>query len=429
MPAPPSELILARLSRLHPKRIDLSLDRVEKLLEALGHPERRLPPVVHIAGTNGKGSTLAMLSAMLRADGRRVHRYISPHLVRFNERILLDDRPIDDDRLAEALERCERANGDTPITFFEITTAAAFLAFAEVPADIVLLETGLGGRLDATNVVARPALTLLAPISMDHESYLGSTQAAIAGEKAGIVKPGVPAIAGPQPAEAAEVLDRRAHAVGAPLLLHGRDWRVEPRGDGLAVEMPHVVVELPRPSLAGAHQIDNAGLAVAAALSLGPLRPGGAAMAEGLVQATWPARLQPLQRGPLLDALVPGSRLLLDGGHNPAAGEALARSLAAMRDGRPLWLVVGMLTTKDLGGFLRPLAGLARGLVAVPIAEGHLARPPQEIAAAAREVGIAAITAASPLDAVRAIAAEARPATILICGSLYLAGEVLAANG
>ncbi|MFO1071060.1 MAG: bifunctional folylpolyglutamate synthase/dihydrofolate synthase, partial [Geminicoccaceae bacterium] len=271
MQRPTSELILDRLSQLHPKRIDLSLGRMHRLLEVLGHPERRLAPVVHIAGTNGKGSTLAMLAAMLRADGRRLHRYISPHLVHFNERILLRDAPIDEARLADVLDRCERANGDAPITFFEITTAAALLAFAEDPVDAVLLETGLGGRLDATNVVDRPALTLISPVSMDHEAYLGDTLAAIAGEKAGILKPGVPAIAGPQRAEAEAVLRARAASVEAPLRLHGRDWRVVGVDGGIVVEDGGETLELPRPGLVGEHQVENAGLAVMAARALGAL--------------------------------------------------------------------------------------------------------------------------------------------------------------
>lgn len=428
MPKPTSELILARLSRLHPKSIDLSLDRVERLLAALGHPERRLPPVVHIAGTNGKGSTLAMLAAMLKADGRRVHRYISPHLVRFNERILIDDVPIEEARLAETLERCERANGETPITFFEITTAAAFLAFSESPADIVLLETGLGGRLDATNVVGHPRLTLLSPISMDHESYLGTTLGAIAGEKAGILKPGAQAIAGPQAAETVEVLERRAAAVSAPLMLYGQDWSVEGRGKRMLVEHAGSRLELPPPTLAGTYQIENAGLAVVAALSLGDLAPGRRSIEEGLRRATWPARLQRLERGPLIEALPAGSRLLLDGGHNPAAGEALAHSLAGM-GAAPSWiLVVGMLSTKDVTGFLRPLAPFASALFAVPLGEGHAGQSPEAIAGTARALGIAAEAASSPAAALGAVAHGGRPVNVLICGSLYLAGEVLATN-
>ncbi|HMR31450.1 MAG TPA: folylpolyglutamate synthase/dihydrofolate synthase family protein [Geminicoccaceae bacterium] len=429
MSKPTSEAILARLSRLHPKSIDLSLDRVERLLARLGHPERRLPPVVHIAGTNGKGSTLAMLAAMLAADGRRVHRYISPHLVRFNERILINGAPIDERRLAEALESCERANGATPITFFEITTAAAFLAFAENPADIVLLETGLGGRLDATNVVARPRLTLISPISMDHESYLGATLTAIAGEKAGILKADAPAIAGPQPAEVADVLDRRASAISAPLMLHGRDWSVERKGSGMVVAYRGSRLALPLPSLAGAYQVENAGLAVMAALSLDDLAPGRQSIEKGLRRAAWPARMQRLVRGPMVDALPAGSRLLLDGGHNPAAGEALARSLAGM-PGAPSWtLVVGMLSTKDVLGFLRPLAPLASALIAVPLGEGHAGQLPRAIAEVGCSLGLPSEVAASPEAAIAAVPHGGHPVNVLICGSLYLAGEVLATNG
>jgi dihydrofolate synthase/folylpolyglutamate synthase len=430
LPRPTSERILDRLTRLHPKRIDLSLNRIERLLAALDHPERRLPPVVHIAGTNGKGSSLAMLDAMLRADGRRVHRYISPHLVHFNERILLDGRPIDDLPLADALERCERANDGRPITFFEITTAAAFLAFAETPADAALLETGMGGRLDATNVVERPRLVMLSPISLDHEIYLGSTVAAIAGEKAGIIKPGVPAVAGPQEPEAAGVFDARARATGAPLLLHGRDWSAHILGEGMRVDRRGESLDLPRPSLAGAHQIDNAGLAVMGAELLGDLAPSPAAIRRGLIEARWPARLQALTRGPLLEALPAGSSLLLDGGHNPAAGEVLARSLEAMHGGRPCHLVVGMLSTKDAAGFLRPFVRPALDLHSVPIRDTELSRDPAELAAISNELGLPAKPSASPLAAVRGIAAAADgPVLVLICGSLYLAGEVLAENG
>jgi dihydrofolate synthase/folylpolyglutamate synthase len=429
MQAPPSEAILARLTALHPKRIDLSLGRIERLLAALGHPELRLPPVVHIAGTNGKGSTLAMLAAMVRASGRRVHRYISPHLVRFAERILLDDAPIEEARLAEALARCERANAGQPITFFEITTAAAFLAMSEVPADLVLLETGMGGRLDATNVVPRPRLVLISPISMDHEAHLGGTIAAIAGEKAGILKPGVPAIAGPQRPEAAEVLIARAQAVRAPLLLHGRDWSVRAERGAISVITPYATTRWPAPALVGVHQVENAGLAVIAAQALHELGLDAATIARGLREARWPARLQRLGRGPLPAALVAGSTLLLDGGHNPAAGEALAASLRAMADPRPLRLVVGMLRTKDAAAFLRPLAAVAEDLHAVPLGADHDGWPPEALADAARALGLPARSVASPSEAIAAIAADGRPSLVLICGSLYLAGAVLAENG
>jgi dihydrofolate synthase/folylpolyglutamate synthase len=424
-----SELILARLQGLHPKVIDLSLERIERLLPRLGHPERALAPVVHIAGTNGKGSTLAMLDAMLRAAGRRVQRYISPHLVRFDERILFDGRPIAEAELCEVLDVCERVNDGAPITFFEITTAAAFLVFARHPADAVLLETGLGGRLDATNVVARPRLTALAPISLDHQGFLGERLEQIAFEKAGILKPGVPCIVGPQPPEALAVIEQRARAVGAPLSVHGRDWRARQEGDRLIVTTGDAAWDLPLPALAGRHQIDNGGLAVACALALDDLAPDARSLAEGLRTVEWPGRLQRLTRGPLVANLPAGCELWLDGGHNPAAGSALAASLNGA-DARPLHLVVGMLTTKDEVGFLRPLAPLARSVHTVPVPDEQASRDPVEAAALARRHGIAATPAPDLAGALRAIAAAAPDAArVLVCGSLYLAGHVLRDHG
>jgi len=424
--ASPAEPILRRLAELHPKRIDLSLARIERLLARLDHPQRRLPPVVHIAGTNGKGSTLALLDAMLQAAGRRTLRYISPHLVRFNERILIQGEPVDDARLAAALEVCERANGTEPITFFEITTAAAFLIFAGTPADIVLLETGMGGRLDATNTVERPRLVLISPVSMDHEAFLGNTLAAIAGEKAGIVKPGVPAILGPQRPEALAVFEARAGTLGCPLLVHGRDWSARREGERLVVEDEGERLELPLPSLPGVHQIDNAGLAVVAARRLGDLAPPGAAIARGLVAARWPARLQRLMEGPMVRALGPGFELWLDGGHNPAAGEVLAASLPALARGRPVHLIVGMLATKDLKAFLRPLVPLAASLRTVAVPDEPATRDARDEAEVGRRLGLRAEPANSPLEAARAIAAAERPpGLVLVCGSLYLAGHVL----
>jgi dihydrofolate synthase/folylpolyglutamate synthase len=376
MPSPASDLILARLHQLHPKSIDLSLGRVERLLAALGNPERRLPPVVHIAGTNGKGSTLAMLAAMLQAGGHSVDRYISPHLVRFNERILKDGQPLDEARLAACLERCEAANDGAPITFFEITTAAAFLAFADTPVDWVLLETGLGGRLDATNVVARPRLSLISPVSMDHESYLGDTLARIAFEKAGILKPGVPAVVGRQQPEALAVIEARATEVGARLLVHGRDWDARLSDGRLLVETAGRRLDLPPPALAGVHQIDNAGLATMAALQLAEAGLDERAIAQGLRTARWPARLQRLTRGPMVELLPAGTTLWLDGGHNPAAGQMLAESLGSLARGRRLHLVVGMLSTKDLAQFLRPLLPLAASLRFVPVPGEALSRDP-----------------------------------------------------
>jgi len=422
-----SELILARLRALHPRAIDLSLDRIERLLAALDHPERRLAPAVHIAGTNGKGSTLAMLDAMLQSDGRRVQRYISPHLVHFNERFLFDGRPIEDACLAEVLECCERANDGLPITEFEITTAAAFLAFAREPADVLLLETGLGGRLDATNVVG-PKLTALAPISLDHQGFLGERLGQIAFEKAGILKPGVPCVVGPQPAEAQSVIEARAAKIGAPLQIHGRDWNAHRSGDRLRVESGATGLDLPLSALVGGHQIDNAGLAVTCALALGDLAPGRDAIAHGLRKVVWPARLQRLTSGPLVDRLPAGGALWLDGGHNPAAGLVLANCL---KDGdrRPWHLIVGMGKHKDQDGFLGPLAPLARSIWTVPVPDEAASWDPAAAAQALHEAGIPASAASSVDEALAAIVKDGRACRVLICGSLYLAGHVLRDNG
>lgn len=423
-----SELILARLQGLHPRTIDLSLDRIERLLADLNRPERHLAPVVHIAGTNGKGSTLAMLDAMLRAAGRRVQRYISPHLVHFNERFLFNGRPIAEPELADVLDVCERVNRGQPITEFEITTAAAFLAFARRGADVLLLETGLGGRLDATNVIERPRLTALAPISLDHQAFLGDRIEQIAFEKAGILKPGVPCIVGPQPPAAIAVIEQRARAIGAPLTVHGCDWRARRVGARLVVEIGGVSRDLPLPVLFGCHQIDNAGLAVACAVALGELAPDDRAIAQGLSTAEWPGRLQRLTRGPLIERLPAVTELWLDGGHNPAAGQALAASLNGA-DRRPLHLVVGMLSTKDEMGFLRPLAPLARTIHTVPVPDEPASRDPIEAAAEARRAGLTAMPAPDVASALAAVAdAEPEPARILVCGSLYLAGHVLREN-
>lgn len=418
---------------LHPKVIDLVLDRVWRLLAALDHPERRLPPVVHVAGTNGKGSLVAILRAMLEAAGQRVHVYTSPHLVRFAERIRLGapggGRLIDDATLVALLEECERANDGQPITFFEITTCAALLAFAREPADVVLLETGLGGRLDATNVVERPALTVITPVSMDHEQYLGDTLAAIAGEKAGILKPGVPCVAAEQAPEAAAVLVRRATQLGAPLSLGGRDWLWERAGDGFEV----AGAGWPAPALVGAHQTANAALAVVAARTLTPgLRPDAAAMRAGLAGVTWPGRLHRLDPGRLTACLPAGWDLWLDGGHNPAAGRALADAAAAWDD-RPLHLIVGMLDTKDQPGFLAPLLARAVSLQVVPVPGTTAGVPPPVLAGRARTVapaGVAVHERASVSEAMLALAATADgPGRVLVCGSLYLAGDVLRENG
>ncbi len=421
--------MLERLRHLHPKIIDLSLGRVERLLAALGHPERRLPPVVHVAGTNGKGSTIAFLRAFLEAAGYRVHVYTSPHLVRFHERVRLAGTLIADDHLTALLEECEAANGGEAITYFEITTVAALLAFAREPADVVLLETGLGGRLDATNVIDRPAATAITRISYDHMAYLGDRLSDIAGEKAGILKPGVPAILAPQPAaEAAHTLLRRVREVGAPLV----PWSVKRLDQGgFRFTGPGRLLDLPAPGLTGAHQVINAGLALACLAPLAERLPvTDQAVRQGLAAVHWPARLHRLSRGPLVETLPAGWELWLDGGHNDSAGEVLAAWAADKRD-MPLALIFGMLTTKRATDFLAPLAVHAASLQAVPIPGEPAALDAEAAAAIARAAGITnAAPAAGPPAALAALtAAHSCPHRVLICGSLYLAGSVLAENG
>ncbi|MFI4985906.1 MAG: bifunctional folylpolyglutamate synthase/dihydrofolate synthase [Alphaproteobacteria bacterium] len=430
MPLQPSDLVLGCLLALHPKLIDLALGRIERLLERLGHPEHKLAPVVHVAGTNGKGSTIAFLRAMLEAAGYRVQAYTSPHLVRFAERIRLVADIIDDARLTQLLEECERANRGEPITFFEITTAAAFLAFSREPADALLLEVGLGGRFDATNVIRTPALLAITPISLDHTEHLGETIEKIAFEKAGILKPGVVAVVGPQLPGAAGVIETQAEHVGAALFRHGRDWSIAASGDGWHYRGRRWRLELPRPGLLGEHQLENAALAVAAAERLTGFRLSPEHVRAGLAQVEWPARLQRLTRGPLVAAL-PGAgwELWLDGGHNASAGAALARQAQAWRD-KPLGLVYGMLKSKDAQSFLTPLAPHATALRAVAIPGEANSLSAEAAASHARAAGHRAQPAESPLAAVTELVAElARPSRLLICGSLYLAGKVLAENG
>ncbi len=420
----PSDQILARLLDLHPKVIDLSLGRIERLLAALGHPERRLPPVIHVAGTNGKGSTVAMLRAGLESTGARVHVYTSPHLARFHERIRLAGDLITEAHLAETLQRCEAANAGAPITFFEITTAAGLLAMAETPADWVLLEVGLGGRLDATNVIATPRLTAITPVSLDHQQYLGETLPEIAGEKAGILKAGVPCIVGLQDDMGLAAIEARAEALGAPLHVAGRDWTVWEEHGRVAFQDGDGLLDLPPPALIGRHQVENAGIVVAALRALGMDEE---VCAAALTRAVWPARMQRLRRGPLVEA-AGTAELWLDGGHNPAAGTALAEALGRL-PGRRLHLVTGMLRTKDAAGFLRPLAALAEELHAVEIPGEAATLSAAETVAAAQAAGIPAVAAAGVSDAVAAIAAADPEGRILVCGSLYLAGRVLRENG
>jgi len=426
--------LLERVMRLHPRSIDLGLERIERLLKALGSPEKKLPPIVHVAGTNGKGSLVAYLRAMAEAAGRRVHVYTSPHLVRFNERIRVAGHIIGDGELDEILTECEQANGEQPITFFEITTAAAYLAFSRVPADLTVIEVGMGGRYDATNVIA-PALSAITPIGYDHTGFLGDKLEGIAGEKAGILKPAVPAVIGRQRDLSAQVIATEAARLAAPLFRMGREWQVTPTASGFRYDSDLLGLDLPAPALSGAHQIDNAATAVACIerLRATGLAIGDAAIRAGLGTVDWPARLQKLSRGPLVEALPPGSELWLDGGHNEDCGLALARMAsdwAREPAPLPLYLVFGMLTTKDAAGFLRPLARQATAARAVPFPAGHSAFTPAEACAKAADVGLDC----SPANDIGAaledlLATQPAPMRILICGSLYLAGEVLARNG
>ncbi|MBN9889953.1 bifunctional folylpolyglutamate synthase/dihydrofolate synthase [Salipiger abyssi] len=424
MSAQGSDVILQRMLSLHPKIIDLTLDRVWRLLDALGHPERDLPPVIHAAGTNGKGSTLAMIRAGYEGAGKTVHAYTSPHLARFHERIRLAGKLISEEALTEVLDECWEANGGDSITYFEITTCAAFLAFARTPADVTLMETGLGGRLDATNVFEKPALTVITPISLDHQQFLGETLAAIAGEKAGILKRGVPCVVGPQPEEVMEVIEARAAKLGAPLIAHGQHWHAWEERGRLVFQDEHGLLDLPLPTLPGAHQIENAGAALAALRYLGL---GEAAYEAAVTRAEWPARMQRLREGPLA-AAAPGVELWLDGGHNPAAGEALARHLATLPE-RPTHLICGMLNTKDISGYLRPLATQAKRLTAVSIPGEANTLPAEETARIAASVGMQADTAETVAEALARIAGADPSARVLICGSLYLAGNILRENG
>ena len=419
-----SDVILERMMALHPKIIDLTLDRMWRLLNALGNPQNDLPPVIHIAGTNGKGSTQAMIRAGLEAAGKRVHAYTSPHLARFHERIRVADDLIAEPDLTAVLDECYAANGGADITYFEITTCAAILAFARTPADYTLLEVGLGGRLDATNVIDHPLITVITPVSMDHEQFLGDTVAKIAGEKAGIIKRGVPCVVSRQSEEAMDVIEEVAMRQRAPLLAHGQQWHVGPDRDRMSYQDETGLVDLPRPNLPGEHQIMNAGVALTV---LRHLDFGPDACEAAVTQAFWPARMQRLRTGPLVET-APQAEIWLDGGHNPAAGQALAAHLRSLPE-RPTHLICGMLNTKDVTGYLTPLAQVAQGLTAVSIPGESATLSASETAQTAESVGFSVDTAQTVQQALAAIAKETPHARVLICGSLYLAGAVLRENG
>ncbi|HVZ50508.1 MAG TPA: folylpolyglutamate synthase/dihydrofolate synthase family protein, partial [Pseudolabrys sp.] len=410
-----------------------SLDRVERLLAALGNPERRLPPVIHVAGTNGKGSTIAFMRAILEAAGLRVHVYTSPHLVRFNERFRLAGELVSDEELSQALAECERANDGAPITVFEITTAVGFLLFARRPADVLLLEVGLGGRLDATNVIERPLASVITRISIDHTDFLGDSIDKIAAEKAGVLKRGVPAVIAAQARDALAVIERQAARLSAPLKIAGEDFTATEEHGRLVYQDEAGLLDLPAPRLYGRHQFENAGLAIAALRTQTAFKLPVSAYEAGMVKADWPARLHRLSQGRLTELAPAGSELWLDGGHNPDGGRAVAATLADLEErvSRPLIMIVGMLSTKDCQGFLRNFTGLARRMIAVPVPGVEKALDAEAVADAARSVGLPATSRdnlAEAFEAVRKLDLDPPP-RILITGSLYLAGEVLRENG
>jgi len=429
-----SDAVLARLMGLHPKKIDLSLERMHRILAALGNPETKLPPVIHIAGTNGKGSTTATLRAIAEAAGYRVHVYTSPHLVRFSERIRIAGKIIDEAHLAELLERCEIAADGQPITFFEITTAAALLAFSEAPADLCILEVGLGGRLDATNVIAKPAAVAITPISMDHEDFLGHSIGEIATEKAGIIKAGVPCVVGYQPKEARLSIENAALRAEITPDYCDETWhaQVKPEG-GFLYEDWKGVLDLPSPSLVGEHQILNAATAIAIIHAQKVLVIPDAAIKAGLGWVRWPARLQDLSGTNLHRLLPEGADLWLDGGHNPAAARVLRTFLRTVDPfERSITLILGMMGNKDAAGYLKPLAGLIDRVIAVDIPGEDGGAAPGFLAAAATDLGISGVIAKDVSAALTAINSAANPLRtpfVLIAGSLYLAGNVLKATG
>ena len=438
---PRSSALLDRLLALHPKKIDLALDRMLRLLGDLGNPQGKLPPVIHVAGTNGKGSACAFSRSMLEAQGLKVHMHISPHLVRFHERIRIACELISEEELCATLEEVERVNDGRPITFFEITGAAMFLAFSRHPADATVLEVGLGGTFDATNVVPRPVMTIIQPVGLDHIEFLGNDIATIAGEKAGIIKPGIPVVVGPQDEIAREVILRRADSLSAPAFVFGQDFFGRQEHGRMVYEDETGLLDLPLPKLVGRHQIDNAAVAIAGlrhALCDGKSLAWGAddAVEKGLRTVEWPGRLQHLSHGPLVADAPDDSEIWLDGGHNPHCAAAVSRAIADLDEkvDRPLYLICAMLKTKDAVGFLSAFKGLARHVVTVSIPGEAASLGAGALYDAARQAGLDAAPAEDLEDAMLQVGAWARahpkepPPRILICGSLYLAGHVLAEN-
>jgi dihydrofolate synthase/folylpolyglutamate synthase len=436
-PASPLAEVIARLSALHPVKIDLSLDRMLRVLERLGHPQRKLPPVIHVAGTNGKGSTIAYLRATLEAANYRVHSFTSPYLVRINECFRLGRAGggvlVSDDELRAALGRCEKANAGGPLTVFESKTAAAFCLFADNPADAVLLEVGLGGRLDSTNVIERPLASVITPVSMDHTEFLGNTLASIAGEKAGIIKRGAAVVCAEQADEAMAVIETQAQRMRAPLFAANQQWHAGVERGRLVYQDDRGLMDLAAPRLFGRHQFDNAGLAIATLRATDAFRIGHGAFEAGIVGAEWPARMQRLSSGRLIEQAPVGAEIWLDGGHNAEGGRVAADALGDLEERVPRQLVIiaGMMGNKNASGFLANFAGQTRHIIAVPIPDTDNTMPPDRLADAARQLGMRVEIADGVETALRSLARLSYevPPRILIAGSLYLAGHVLALNG
>lgn len=425
--------ILARLSALYPNTIDLSLERMQRLMAQLGNPERRLPPVIHVAGTNGKGSTIAYLRAILEAAGLGVHVYTSPHLVRMNESMRLGGMLVSDDDLRDAFAYVEAVNAGAPITLFEAETAVAFHIFASHPADVLLLEVGLGGRLDATNVIETPIASVITPIAIDHTDFLGDTVEKIAIEKAGIIKRRVPVIIAEQLPEVAAVLEAQARKQHASTHIAGQEWRVSVERGRLVYQDDRGLMDLAAPRLFGRHQFGNAGLAIATLRALPQFKFDPSVYERGVASAEWPARMQRLTSGKLPPLAPDESELWLDGGHNAEGARVIADALGDLEERvpRPLVVIIGMMANKDASGFLTNFAGLTRHIIAVPIPDRAGAMPVEKLVDAGRALGMRVETAESAgtaLQSLRRLAYEVPP-RVLICGSLYLAGHVLAENG
>ncbi|PRA57824.1 bifunctional folylpolyglutamate synthase/dihydrofolate synthase [Ochrobactrum sp. MYb68] len=434
-----ADAVIERLMQLHPKGFDLSLDRIRGLLEKLGNPHLNLPPVIHIAGTNGKGSATAFCRALLEASGFGVHVHTSPHLVNWHERYRLASKTggkfVSDDVLAEAIERVEAANSGQYITVFEILTAVAFVLFSEHPADVVIMEVGLGGRFDATNVIPEPAVSLIMPISIDHQAFLGDRVELIAAEKAGIIKKDCPVVIGFQLFDAArEVLISTADRLDCPLSIYGQDFLAFEEHGRMVFQNEDGLIDLPLPRLPGRHQIANAAAAIEAVQMAGFTITDKAAE-KALMVVDWPARMQRLTHGTLIDLAPAASEIWLDGGHNPGAGAVIAEALGDLeeRSTRPLFLITGMINTKDPVGYFEAFAGMARHVFTVPIPSSDAGIPNNELAISAQKAGLSAEPVHSVANALKILrdswAHDEAPPRILIGGSLYLAGEVLRENG